>query len=53
MTADRAPVDRLRDFTTDTRLLILTPMAAVVGAMGALVAYVLVWLIGAITNLAY
>ena len=46
-------VDRLRDFTTDARLLILTPMAAVVGALGALVAYALVWLIGAITNLAY
>jgi chloride channel protein, CIC family len=28
-------------------------MAGVVGALGALVAYTLVWLIGAITNLAY
>ena len=46
-------VDRLRDFTTDARLLILTPMAAVIGALGALVAYALVWLIGAITNLVY
>ena len=53
MTAERAPVDRLRDFTTDARLLILTPMAVVVGAMGALVAYALVWLIGTITNLVY
>jgi chloride channel protein, CIC family len=53
VSAERAHVDRLRDFTADARLLILTPMAALVGAMGALVAYALVWLIGAITNLAY
>jgi chloride channel protein, CIC family len=53
VSAERAHVDRLRDFTADARLLILTPMAAVVGALGALVAYALVWLIGAITNLAY
>ncbi|HKU62233.1 MAG TPA: chloride channel protein [Gemmatimonadales bacterium] len=53
MSGERAQVDRLRDFTTDARLLILTPMAAVVGALGALVAYALVWLIGTITNLAY
>jgi len=43
----------LRDFTADVRLLPLTAMSLVVGAMSALVAYVLVWLIGAITNLAY
>ncbi|HEX6615027.1 MAG TPA: chloride channel protein [Gemmatimonadales bacterium] len=45
--------DRLGDFTTDSRLLILTPMAAVIGVLGALVAWVLVWLIGSITNLVY
>jgi CIC family chloride channel protein len=45
--------DRLRDFSADRRLLLLTPMAAVVGVISALVAYALVWLIGAITNLAY
>jgi CIC family chloride channel protein len=46
-------VPRLGDFTTDPRLLVLTLMALVVGALGALVAYALVWLIGAITNLVY
>jgi hypothetical protein len=45
--------DRLGDFTANARLLILTPMAAVVGIIGALVAVALVWLIGAVTNLAY
>jgi chloride channel protein, CIC family len=45
--------DRLRDFSTDKRLLLITPMAALVGIFSALVAYLLVWLIGAITNLAY
>src|SRR4029453_13467912 len=45
--------DRLGDFTTDTRLLILTPMAVVVGAISAFVAVVLVWLIGTATNIAY
>jgi chloride channel protein, CIC family len=44
---------RAGDFTADTRLLILVPMAVVVGVMGAGVAFVLVWLIGTITNLAY
>src|SRR5262245_22185610 len=45
--------DRPGDFTTDTRLLILTPMAAVVGAISAFVAVALVWLIGTATNIAY
>jgi chloride channel protein, CIC family len=44
---------RLGDFSTDKRLLLLTPMAAVVGVISSLIAYVLVWLIGAITNLVY
>ena len=44
---------RLGDFTTDLRLLLVTLMALVVGAIGAGVAYVLVWLIGGITNLVY
>jgi chloride channel protein, CIC family len=51
--ATRRGKDRLGDFTADARLLILTPMAAVVGILGALVAFVLVWLIGSITNLVY
>ena len=43
----------LRDFTTDARLLPMTAMAIVIGAMSACLAYALVWLIGSITNLAY
>jgi len=43
----------LGDFSADKRLLLLTPMAALIGIVGALVAYTLVWLIGGITNLAY
>jgi len=38
----------LRDFTTDTRLIPLTAMAVIIGAMSAFVAYALVWIIGAI-----
>ena len=45
--------DRLGDFTADSRLLIITPMAAVVGVMSAFVALALVWLIGSLTNLFY
>src|SRR6476659_4975870 len=45
--------DRLGDFTTDSRLLIITPMAAVVGVISAFVAVALVWLIGSLTNLFY
>jgi H+/Cl- antiporter ClcA/CBS domain-containing protein len=45
--------DRLGDFTTDSRLLIITPMAAVVGVISAFVAVGLVWLIGSLTNLFY
>ena len=43
----------LGDFTTDARLLFTTALALVVGCMGALVAYALVWLIGTITHLVY
>ncbi len=45
--------DSLADFTRDTRILVLSLMAIVIGAMSALVAYALVWLIGLITNLAF
>src|SRR5512142_2932917 len=45
--------DRLGDFTTDRRMLVLSGMAVMVGVMGALVAAALVWLIGVITNLAF
>ncbi len=45
--------DRLRDFTADHRLLILTAMALVTGAMGAGAAWALLKLIAVLTNLAY
>src|SRR5689334_14588416 len=45
--------DRLADFTRDRRLLILSALALVIGAISAVVAYALVWLIGVITNLAF
>jgi CIC family chloride channel protein len=44
---------RLGDFTTDFRVVTLTAMAVVIGAISAFVAYALVWLIGVITNLAF
>ncbi len=45
--------DRLSDFTRDVRVLVLAAMALPIGAMSAFVAYALVWLIGAITNLSF
>ena len=45
--------DRLSDFTTNSRLLILAAMAVVIGVMSSLVAYALVWLIGVATNLVW
>ena len=45
--------DRLADFTRDKRVLVLSLMALVIGAISAVVAYVLVWLIAVITNLAF
>jgi H+/Cl- antiporter ClcA/CBS domain-containing protein len=45
--------DRLADFTRDKRVLILSLMAIVIGAISAVVADALVWLIAVITNLAF
>jgi chloride channel protein, CIC family len=45
--------DRLADFTRDKRVLILSLMAVLIGAMSAVVAYALVWLIAVITNVAF
>ena len=45
--------DRLADFTRDKRVLVLSWMALIIGAFSAVVAYVLVWLIAVITNLAF
>jgi chloride channel protein, CIC family len=49
--ANAVPV--LGDFTADRRVVILSLMATVIGAISALVATALVWLIGTVTNLAY
>lgn len=48
-TADR----RLADFSTDRRVLLLSAMALIIGAISTLVAYALLWLIAVITNLAF
>ncbi|MGH7875635.1 MAG: chloride channel protein, partial [Candidatus Binatia bacterium] len=45
--------DRLADFTQDRRVIVLSGMALVIGALSALVADALVWLIAVITNLAF
>jgi CIC family chloride channel protein len=45
--------DTLRDFTADSRLLLLAAMAVVVGSTGAGAAWVLLRLIALFTNLAY
>ncbi len=43
----------LADFSTDRRVLLLSAMALAIGAIGAVVASALIWLIAAITNLAF
>ena len=50
-TADRE--DRLADFTRDKRILLLSLMAVVIGAISAVVAKALVWLIAVFTNLTF
>jgi chloride channel protein, CIC family len=45
--------DVLADFSTDHRVLLLSAMALVIGAIGSVVAWALIWLIAAITNLAF
>jgi CIC family chloride channel protein len=45
--------DRLADFTRDKRILIISLMAVVIGALSAVVAKILVWLIAVITNLVF
>jgi H+/Cl- antiporter ClcA/CBS domain-containing protein len=52
-TAQRAVEDRLRDFSTDRRLLLLMAMALVVGSAGAVAAWALYHLISFATNIAY
>ena len=45
--------DELADFSTNHRVLLLSAMALVIGAISSLVAYALIWLIAAITNLVF
>ena len=45
--------DRLGDFTARPRMLLISAMAAIIGAIGAVVAWILVRLIGIITSIAY
>lgn len=45
--------DSLSDFRTDNRVLVLSGMAVVIGAISAVVAWVLLWLIWFITNLCF
>jgi H+/Cl- antiporter ClcA/CBS domain-containing protein len=45
--------DKLGDFTTDRRVILLSLVALGVGCVSAIVAYILLWLIAAITNLSY
>src|SRR5690349_23371205 len=49
----RAVEDRLRDFSTDRRILLLMAMAVVVGCAGAASAWALYHLISLATNIAY
>jgi H+/Cl- antiporter ClcA/CBS domain-containing protein len=48
-----ASVDLLSDFRTDKRVLLLSALAVPIGAIGAVVAKALIWLIALITNLAF
>ncbi len=45
--------DSLSDFRTNPRVLVLSALAIGIGALSALVAYALLWLIALITNLAF
>jgi len=45
--------DELSDFSTSPRVLLLSAMAGVIGIISSFVAYALLWLIAAITNLAF
>ncbi len=51
--SEHAGQDTLRDFTADSRLLVLSAMALVTGTFAAIAAWVLLKLIALITHLAY
>ncbi len=48
-----AAEDDLADFSTNRRVLLLSAMAVAIGAISSLAAWALIWLISAITNLAF
>ena len=47
------PTSSLSDFSTDRRVLLLCALAVPIGAIGAVVAKALIWLIAVITNFAF
>jgi H+/Cl- antiporter ClcA/CBS domain-containing protein len=51
--AEKSADVQLADFSTDRRVLLLSAMAVLVGAISSVVAYILIWLISTITNLAF
>src|SRR5665213_4537085 len=51
--AHAKPTDVLADFRTDKRVLLLCLLAVPIGAIGAVVAKALLWLITVITNAAF
>jgi CIC family chloride channel protein len=53
MNGHAAIEDELSDFSTNRRVLLLSAMGLAIGAFSAVVAYALIWLIAAITNLAF
>jgi CIC family chloride channel protein len=52
-TSNERVTENLADFSTDWRVLVLSAMALVVGGIGAFAAYVLLFLINLITNIAF
>lgn len=53
MNAKSKTADRLADFRTDKRVLLLSLLALPIGALGAVVAKALLWLIAVLTNAAF
>jgi hypothetical protein len=53
LTEIKVIADHLSDFTRDHRMLRIALMAVPIGAIGTVVSYALLWLIGAITNLCF
>ena len=53
MNQHKEVTDRLGDFSTDKRMLLLSALAVPIGMISALVAKALIWLIALITNVAF